>query len=64
MDGTAIFAIKALGAILVLGIGLVVGSFISAIWLRVAAACLRVGEIPYLRAFSRDMRSKPHDCPR
>lgn len=46
-----LFALKALGGVVGFSIGMVLGSLVSAIWLRLAAQWLRFGNIPYVTAF-------------
>ena len=51
MDGMVVVAIKALGGTVAFFAGLTVGSLVAAIWVRLGALWLRIGNIPYLTAF-------------
>lgn len=46
-----LFALKTLAGIVGFAVGIVLGSFIAAIWLRLAAQWLRFVTVPYLTAF-------------
>lgn len=51
------FALKALGGIIGFSLGMVLGSLVAAIWLRLAGKWMRFGNIPYIEAFKCDLIS-------
>ena len=50
MDMPIVFALKMLAGVAGVVVGMLIGCLYSAIWLRLAAAVLRFGNIPYLAA--------------
>jgi hypothetical protein len=57
MDSGVMYAFMTLIGFVLLGVGLVLGSLIAAIWLRLAATWLRLGNIPYVSAFKAALLS-------